>query len=423
MFLCAQYGFLAHQLDVTAAYLNAPIDHQIYMEQPDGYDRDKSKVWKLHKSLYGLKQSARLWNETIHAFFVKYGFQRSNADLCLYRKFVKHSGIIFVIIWVDDIVVVSNHIHLINEFKHQISNEYKVKDLGELKFFLGIEFSQQKGLVQMSQSKYCKDILERFDMMNCIAEKVPCEKNIHDQLRANKNSPLLANAKRYRELVGSLIYLEQVTRPDISYVTNLLGQQMANPTEFHWKMGLKVLRYLKGTQYFTLNYRRADLVQLTCYADADWGNNALDRKSQTGYLNYLHENSSPISWSSRKQNLVATSTCNAEYVALSEATCEVIWLQKLLTFIKLPNMTYQPAQMYSDNTGAIALCYNPCHHRRSKHIEIKHEHVRDHILKGTIDLTHVPSKSNAADGFTKPLMYPLFSKFKAYTSKSTQKIP
>ena len=333
MFLCAQYGFIAHQMDVTAAYLNAPLDHEIYMEQPPGYDDDKSKVWRLNKSLYGLKQSARLWNETIHSFFIKCGFQRSNADLCLYRKAVKNSGIIFVVIWVDDIVIVSNHIQLINEFKQQISTEYKVKDLGPLKFFLGIEFSQEKGLIQMSQSKYSKHILERFGMMDCNPEKVPCEKNIHDQLRANKDSPLLKDPKKYRELVGSLIYLEQVTRPDLSYVTNLLGQQMADPTEFHWKMGLKVLRYLKGTQGFTLNYRKADLVQLTCYADADWGNNALDRKSQSGYLCYLHENSSPVSWSSRKQNLVATSTCNAEYVALSEATCEVIWLQKLLTFI------------------------------------------------------------------------------------------
>ena len=191
---------------------------------------------------------------------------------------------------------------------------------------------------------------------------------------------------------------------------------MANPTLFHWRMGLRVLQYLKGTINFHLNYRKAIPAQLTCFADADWGN-AQDRKSQSGYMCYLHQNSSPISWSSRKQNLVATSTCNSEYIALSEAACEVIWLQKLFNFIDLPQLTYQPAQMYSDNTGAIALCYNPCHHRRSKHIEIKHEHVRDHVLKGTFDLTHVPSKDNPADGFTKPLAATLFSKFKAHIAK------
>ena len=285
-----------------------------------------------------------------------------------------------------------------------------------LKFFLGIEFLQEKRLVQMSQSKYCKSILERFDMLNSHPVKTPCEPHIHDLLRENSQSPVMRNPKKYRELVGSLIYLEQVSRPDISFVTNILGQQMANPTLFHWRMGLRVLQYLKGTINFTLNYRKAIPAQLTCFADADWGN-AQDRKSQSGYMCYLHRDSSPVSWSSRKQNLVATSTCNSEYIALSEAACEVIWLQKLLKFINLPHLTYQPAQMYSDNTGAIALCYNPCHHRRSKHIEIKHEHVRDHVLKGTFDLTHVPSKDNAADGFTKPLAATLFAKFKAHCAK------
>ena len=166
MFLCAQYGFEAHQMDVTSAYLNADLDHVIYMEKPAGFDQDKTKVWQLQKSLYGLKQSAKLWNDTIHQYFTKCGFRRSNADLCLYQKTVKDSGIIFVIIWVDDIVCVSNNVQLINDFKSKIAKEYDMKDLGPLKFFLGIEFLQEKGHVQMSQSKYCKSILERFDMLN-----------------------------------------------------------------------------------------------------------------------------------------------------------------------------------------------------------------------------------------------------------------
>ena len=418
MLLCAMFGFVAHQLDVTTAYLNALLDHDIYIEQPEGFVKDKSKVCKLRKSLYGLKQSAKLWNDTVHSFFVRMGFQRSDADLCFYRKHVEGSGIIFLLIWVDDIVIISDSIALTNQFKSQIAQEYKVKDLGKLKYFLGIEFSQKAGHIQMSQSRYCKKVLERFGMLDCNPAKIPCEKNVHDQLRANKSSPIFKDAKKYRELVGSLIYLEQVTRPDISFVTNILGQQMANPTQFHWELGLKTLRYLKGTQGFTLNYRRADSMQLTCFADADWGN-GLDRKSQSGYLCYLNTNSSPISWSSRKQNLVATSTCNAEYVALSEAGCESIWLQKVCEFIDLHQLNYYPAQLYCDNTGAIALCYNPCHHKRSKHIEIKYHHVREHVLQGTFTLDHVASKENFADGFTKPLTYPLFKKFKGYCSKST----
>ena len=410
MVFCAQYGFLAFQLDVETAYLNAPLDHDIYIEQPPGFSKDKSKVCLLRKSLYGLKQSAKLWNDTIHNFLLRLGFTQSNADLCLYMKHCTE-GMLFLIIWVDDIIILSNNVRMVNTFKEQISKEYTVKDLGRLKYFLGIEFNMTDQSVQMSQSGYCKSILERFGMMDASPMKIPCEKNIHDELRAHVNSPLLPDATKYRELVGSLIYLQQVTRPDISFITNILGQQMSKPTQFHWQLGLKTLRYLKGTINFTINYNKADRLELTGYADADWGN-APDRKSQSGYCFYLSPNSSPISWSSRKQNLVATSTCDAEYVALSEAVSECIWLQQLIKDLNLKGVHSRPANMLCDNTPAIALAATASHHKRSKHIDIKHHHVRDHMNKGTITINHVPTNDNIADGYTKALAYPLFKKFK-----------
>ena len=409
MVFCAQYGFLAFQLDVETAYLNAPLDHDIFIEQPAGFAKDKSKVCLLQKSLYGLKQSAKLWNDTIHTFLLGIGFTQSNADLCLYLKHTTE-GMLFLIIWVDDIVILSNNINMVNAFKTQISKEYTVKDLGSLKYFLGIEFHMSDTSVQMSQSGYCKTILERFGMMDCKPMKIPCERNIHDELREHINSPLLQDATRYRELVGSLIYLQQVTRPDLSFITNILGQQMSKPTKFHWELGLKTLRYLKGTIEFKLNYNRANNLQLTGYADADWGN-APDRKSQSGYVFYMSANSSPISWSSRKQNLVATSTCDSEYVALSEAVSECLWLQQLIKDINLKGVQSRPANMLCDNTPAISLAANPCYHKKSKHIDIKHHHVRDHISQGTITLNHVPTDENIADGYTKALAYPLFKKF------------
>ena len=317
---------------------------------------------------------------------------------------------LFLIIWVDDIVILSNSVKMVNSFKKQISRKFTVKDLGSLKYFLGIEFHMSDTSVQMSQSGYCKTILERFGMMDCKPMKIPCEKNIHDELREHINSPLLQDATRYRELVGSLIYLQQVTRPDLSFITNILGQQMSKPTKFHWELGLKTLRYLKGTIEFKLNYNRANNLQLTGYADADWGN-APDRKSQSGYVFYMSANSSPISWSSRKQNLVATSTCDSEYVALSEAVSECLWLQQLIKDINLKGVQSRPANMLCDNTPAISLAANPCYHKKSKHIDIKHHHVRDHISQGTITLNHVPTDENIADGYTKALAYPLFKKF------------
>ena len=412
MFFCANFGFLAHQLDVTTAYLNATVDTVIFMEQPKGFSKDKSKVCRLNKSLYGLKQSAKLWNDTIHQFLISCKFRRSNADMCLYLK-SEAGGLIFVLIWVDDIICISSNNLLLDNFKNQISSKFKVKDLGPLTFFLGVEFTISHNSVQMSQSKYCKTVLERFGMMNSNPQKIPCDKDLYNQLIAAKNSPNLTNPTKYRELVGSLIYLQQVTRPELSFIVNILGQNMANPNQFHWELGLKALRYLRGTIDFKLNYNKVDNMSLIGYADADWGN-APDRRSMSGYCFYFAHNSSPISWASRKQSLVATSTCNAEFVALSEAVSECVWLQTLLKDLSMRQMHWRPAQMFCDNTGAIALAANPCHHRRSKHIEIKHFHVRDHLEIGTIKLDYVPTNDNIADGYTKSLPAPAFKIFKNY---------
>ena len=415
MLLCACFNLIAWQIDIETAFLNAELDHPIYIEQAPGYCKDKSKVCLLKKSLYGLKQSSKLWNENVHSFLIGLDFVRAYSDLCLYRKQTKN-GIMFILIWVDDIVILADKIELINEFKTQISNKYTVKDLGPLKYFLGIEFHVTDKSVHMSQSGYCKTILERFGMTDCNPMKIPCEKNIHDELRAHQDSPTFEDSTRYRELVGSLIYLQQVTRPDISFITNILGQHMSKPTQFTWELGLKTLRYLKGTINYSLNYYKADKLQLAGFSDADWAN-GVDRKSQSGYCFYLDPKSSPVSWTSRKQQLVATSTCNSEYVALSEAVSECIWLQALLKDINIEGIHSHPAYMYCDNNSAIALSKNPCHHRRSKHIDTKHHHVRDHVSKGNIILDHVSSKDNIADGFTKALAYPLFSTFQDNLSK------
>ena len=417
MQLTAQYNFIGHQIDVTSAYLNAKIDHEIYMEQPDSPDKDPSKVWRLKKSIYGLKQSARLWNVTLHTFLEKLGYKRNSADMCLYRRCDKR-GIIFLLIWVDDIVILSDKRELVDEFVKQMSDEYKIKDLGPLKFFLGIEFEQSENSVKMSQSGYCKTVLERFGMDNCNTSKTPCVPNIHDELRANLKSPKLDKKEttRYRELVGSLIYLEQITRPDISFIVNILGQQMHQPTKAHWNIGLKVLRYLKGTQDYSLNYHRSDRLELTVFGDADWAN-GVDRKSQSGYCAFLSDNSSPISWSSRKQKLVSTSTTNAEYVALAGATCEALWLQKLLWDFQIEEIVDFPARMLSDNTGALALAYTPQHSDRSKHIDVKFHFVRDYVEHGLVTLEHVRSNQNLADGFTKSLNTTLFGNFGTLMSR------
>ena len=416
--LAAQYNFVCHQIDVKTAYLNADIDCELYMERPDTPERDTSKVWRLKKSIYGLKQSAKLWNDTLNEFFMKLGFVRNRADPCLYKR-TNSKGIIFLLVWVDDIVILAESQALVDEFVETMNNKYTIKDLGTLSFFLGIEFKVGNHSVKMSQSGYCQTVIDRFGQQSATVSKLPCVPNIHDELRANVNAPKLDRAKttRYRELVGSLIYLEQITRPDISFIVNILGQQMHSPTEFHWRMGLKVLKYLKGTINFSINYHQSDHLELTVFGDADWAS-GLDRKSQNGYCAFLSDTSSPISWSSRKQELVASSTTNAEYVALAKATCKALWLQKLLHDIDLKDIRFIPSKILCDNTGALCLAFLPgLTSKRSKHIDVKYCLVNDYVQIGAVTLEHVRSNDNYADGFTKSLKPILFNQFYEIMSK------
>ena len=409
MQLTIQNGYIAHQLDISTAYLNAELDCEIYIEPPKGYCQDDSQVCKLNKSLYGLKQSAKLWNDVLNTFMMSLKFNRSRSDLCLYTK-SESAGLTFVIVWVDDIIVIGSNLNLVNQFKNSIKAKFKVKDHLQLKYFLGIEFQFTEGSVRMSQNEYCKSILERFSMTNCNPQDTPCVSNVFDELRSHINSPLLENPTPFRALVGSLLYLQQVTRPDISFITNVLGRQMSKPTDFHMQLGMKVLKYLKGTTDFSLNYTKAPRMDLIGMCDADYAND-LDRKSMSGYIFTLARNNSPISWTSRKQKTVASSTCHAEYIALDRAVKECIYLQTLLRDIRIEGLHHTPANIFCDNASTLSLAKNPVTHDATKHIDTKLHYMRDILKNGYLTIEHIPSKQNMADGFTKSLPRPAFREY------------
>ena len=409
MFICIQLGFICHQIDIATAYLNAVLDTIIFVEPSKGFYNDKSKCWRLLKSLYGLKQSARLWNTTLNEYLVSVGFRRSKADLCLYTK-RDPRGLTIIIVFVDDIIVMASSIDLVEEFKAHIKTEFQIKDNGLLTYFLGIEFKFTDSTVQMSQELYCQSILDRFNMSNCFPQNTPCVSNIFHLLKEHRYDRPMSDPTLFRELVGSLLYLQQVSRPDISFIVNIIGRQMSSPNQFHWELGKHVLKYLQGTKSFSLNYRKTNKMQLTGLSDSDYAN-AIDGKSTSGYVFLLGDNNSPVSWRSGKQKLVSTSTCNAEYIALSECVCECLWLQFLLDDLRIKNLKYRPGNIFCDNTSACSLAQNPCHHNSSKHIEVKHHHVRDHVARQHILLTHIPSVQNLADGFTKSLPHAAFVKF------------
>ena len=367
MQLAVQGDLVVHQMDVKTAYLNAPIDCEIYVEQPEGFEQegenDEKLVCKLHKSLYGLKRSGRNWNNMLHEYLSNEQFEQSQVDAYVYTKNTNESKVT-IIVWVDDIIIAASNAQLLNDVKSSPSREFKMKDLGELSWFLGIECKCVDDCIEMSQTKYADKVLTRFGMADCKPKPTPCEIGVN-RIRYD-DSTELANSKLYREIVGSLIYIMTGTRPDLSYIVTMLSQHMAKPTKAHLGMAKHVLRYLIGTMHYGLKFQKCDVLELSGFCDSDWGASE-DRRSITGYCFQLSNNGPLISWKSRKQQTVALSTCEAEYMALIAATQEAKFLRQLLA--DMQGSDAECVCLYVDNQGAIALAKNPVQHQRSKHID------------------------------------------------------
>ena len=342
---------LVHQMDVCSAYLHAPIDTEIFIDQPKGFiktDQSGRKlVWRLKKSLYGLKQSGRNWNNVLHEHLLNDHFCQSLADPCLYTKF-ENGNIILLLVWVDDLVIAANNYDVLNSVKENF-NKFKMKDMGVLKQFLGIHFSFTDDCILMNQTKYCLKILDRFNMTDCKPKSIPCDSNINS---INEDSQELADPRLYRVIVGSLIYVMVGTRPDICYAVTKLSQYMSKPTKAHLGLAKDVLRYLKSTINFGLKFSNTnEPLKLNGYCDSDWGNSE-DRRSITGYCYQLNENGPLISWKSQKQRIVALSSCEAEYISLTSAVQEGNFLRQLFADMTNTNKTFVTLNI--DNQGAIS---------------------------------------------------------------------
>ena len=394
----AQEDMVFHQMDFDTAYLNADIDFEVYVKLPAGFVEKPNMVWKLKKALYGLKQSGRMWNSHLNNFLLKNGFVRSIADPCLYTYFEGKNSV-SLIVWVDDLLIAASNIELMDKTKAILVQNFKMKDLGLASYFLGIQFKVNKNSVIMQQSKYVDKLLTKFSMEDCKIKLTPSPLGINTQLQ--KNSPKLDSSTLYRNIVGSLIYLMINTRPDICYIVTFLGQFMNNPTVAHLNLAKHVIKYLKGTKDLGLNFVKANSdLKLFGYCDSDWGG-TFDRKSISGYCFMLQNNGPLISWKSCKQKIVALSTCEAEYVALTDAFKEARFLRQL--FADFYNCNRPNVNLFVDNLGSIALAKNPVHHQRSKHIDIRYHFIRLDVEEGTVLLEYVPTEENYADMFTKPL--------------------
>jgi transposase InsO family protein len=392
-----------HGMDVITAYLLGKLDEEIYMMQPEGFVRmgmKRNMVCRLLRSLYGLKQAARVWNLKIHTFLTKIGFIRSTADPCLYVDIKQN---LYITIWVDDLLIVGKNGKDIANVKVQLSREFEMKDLGKLEHFLGMRITRTlDGGITIDQSGYIRQILERFGMESSKAVTTPIAAG--SRLTPNDSHATQTDIKQYQAMVGSLMYAMLCTRPDLAYAIQQLSQFNANPTNAHFQAAKRVFRYLQGTQTMGLMYgkhygKHNDLTErIQCYCDADYAMDG-DRKSISGNLFMLGD--SPISYQAKKQTTVAQSTVESEYAAMAHAIKEMIWLQYLLRDFGMSK--YAPTTLFCDNQGAISLAKNPTHHAKTKHVDVQLHFIRDHIEKGTINVEYCPTEDMLADIMTKGL--------------------
>ncbi|KAK2417383.1 putative mitochondrial protein [Trifolium repens] len=387
-------------MDVKSAFLNGPLEEEVYVSQPPGFEvkTEKHKVYKLHKALYGLKQAPRAWNKRIDQFLHSEGFVKCSVEFGVYMKGSDISNALMICLYVDDLLITGSDHDKIEKFKGRLKDEFEMSDLGRLNYFLGLEFLYGSNGIVLHQRKYIADVLKRFHMESCNEADTPMEANL--KLSKNENEQAV-DATLFKQVVGSLRFICN-TRPDINYVLGSVSRFMSNPKASHMIAAKRILRYLKGTQDFGLAFLKSNMeseLELEGFSDSDWCGDKDDRRSTSGY--WFRFRNSPISWSSKKQSIVALSSCEAEYVAAAQPACQAVWLESLLDELKINYV--KPVRLNVDNKSAISLARNPIAHGRSKHIETKYHFLRDQVSKEKLTVEHCSTNVQIVDILTKPL--------------------
>ena len=389
--LTAIFSLQIDQMDVETAYLYGDLSEIIHLKLPN------STTVQVKKKFYSLKQSGNFWYAKIRNNLLCKRFYSSSFDSCI---FIHATEQFYIFLYVDDLLLFGDPKGpLLWQVREAIATDFVCKFLGIAKYVLGLEIEQTPRGIRLSQRAYTRRILERFGMSECHPVGTPLPPGTYPR-RAVDTEP--HDQKQYQSIVGSIMYLAIGTRPDLAFTCSILGQYSSRPNQEHHTAAKHALRYIAGSQC-SLWYpaRATNLVDI--YGDASYASDPDNRRSVTGWIFLYGGAGAPIAWSSRLQKVVATSSCEAEYVAAASTICHLKWLQTALESLRITETTFH---LHVDNKSAIDLIKNARISDKSKHIDVKHHAVREAYHAGIFELDHVPSVDNLADILTKSLPKP-----------------
>ncbi|KAJ9566348.1 hypothetical protein OSB04_002314 [Centaurea solstitialis] len=408
MAISAYFNYEIWKIDVKTAFLNGKLTEDVYMEQPGGFEDPKNpnKVCKLLKSIYGLKQASRSWNLHFDERIKEFGFAKSEFEPCVYTKF-SGSIVTFLVLYVDDILLIGNNVPTLQSVKSWLRKCFQMKDLGEAAYILGIKIyrNRSKRLIGLSQSTYIDKILKKFRMDESKKGFIPMQHGIvlsKTQCPISSQDQDKMKSVPYASAIGSITYAMLCTRPDVAYSVSVTSRYQQNPGEPHWVAVKNILKYLRRTKDMFLVFRGSeDEIRVIGYSDASFQTDRDDFRSQSGYVFTL--NGGAISWKSSKQDTIADSTTEAEYIAASDAAKEAVWLRNFLSDLRVISSVSRPIDIFCDNSGAVAQAKEPREHHKSIHVLRKYHLIREIIGRGDVRICKIPTEDNVADPRTKPL--------------------
>ncbi|SGY49759.1 BQ5605_C001g00813 [Microbotryum silenes-dioicae] len=398
----AAQGLFLEQFDFDSAFLNGTMTEMVYMKYPKGWDRPQTgQALRLVKSMYGTKQAPREWNAAVNSLMVERGYKRSDADSCLYVKRVDEK-FIYITLYVDDGMVASNDQEFLDSEIEAFNKVYKLKRLGPVKLFLGLEFERTSDYIFVHQSKYIRDLVAMYGGGS--VSKHPVKVPMEPRSDVEHSTDPFDDVALYQSAVGALQYAAHRARPDIVTSVRAAASKVSAPTQVDWIAVKRIIRCLQGTVDWGLKFNHGGSTVFELYSDASWGDDMSTGKSIGAFVSILA--GAAISWQSKQQSMVATSTTEAEILAASAAAKEAMWLRRLAADLELeqPKATL----IWEDNQAVIAIALNPAHHGRTKHYNVHHFYIRERVTAGDIRIKYCKTGAMTADILTKPLARNLF---------------